>query len=421
MEFAPLEDNRLRKKRILKISYFFVGILLLLTFFSNTINNFSLPRVSVEQPVSGALIKEASGEGIVQARKLMKEYADPGMLVKEVRVKPGDKVVKGQALIILDSAGLERQLETELIKYDQMELNLEKLSGSGSKSSQDAFERDIEIAERSAETAKEDLKTAEEFYHAGSVSGDEVRKAEMNLLLAERELDNAYRKQSDNARDIKSQQDSLRLEEITIGELRKKLAEVCTLASPVDGIVNGLNVAEGDLTTGSVPAVTVADTSKGFEVRIPVDKDKAKYFKTGDEADISVKSLDTKPFKGAVREIAESVLYKGEKKDLVIDVDHEGIIGGENAEIYVGKKTGIYDVLVPNTAIGADENGKFVWTFIEKQGPLGSEFYVRKSTISTDDSDSSKTAVKRGLDSDEYIVVRYSKNISDGSRVIPYK
>lgn len=421
MPYIPVEDNSSRKKRILRASCIFAGVLLLLTFFSSTINNFSLPRVSVEQPVSGALIKEVTGEGIVQAKETWKKYAAQGRLVEDVRVKTGDMVKKGQILVVLDRKESEQQLELELLRYDQTRLSLEKLTQTGGKDGGNPFERDIAIAEKNAETARKNWDNVKALFKAGSASGDEVDRAEMAMLLAQRDLDNEYRKQRDYEIDLKNQQVSLRMEEIAIEKLRKELAEDCTLISPVDGIVAELNAAKGMLSNGSLPLFSVADTSKGFEVKLDVDKDKADYLKTGDSVEITVKSLEGKPIGGKLREIAESTRAPGEKKELRIDLPGEGILGGESAEIYIGKKTGMYKMLIPNSALGTNDKGKFVWVLQERKGPLGSEYFVRMAMVGTDESDSSKTAILSGLSPEEPVVVKNSRNLSDGCRVFPDK
>lgn len=406
----PLETNPLRKKRILRISCIFVGMMLFLTFFSNTLNNLSLPRVSTEQPMSGTLIKEVTGGGVVQAEETIKIYSDQGRIVDEVRVKPGDKVEKGQIAVVLDRSEIERQLREELLRYDQMKLNLEKLTD---------FDSGAAVAERNLEAAKQNLSDKRALYTGGAISDMEVRQAENEFFLAEKALDDEKRRQRNNERDIKNQQDSIQLEELTIEKLRKKLDEESSLVSPVDGIIHELNVSPGSVVNGGLPVFSVADLSKGFETKIAVDWEKAQYLAVGDAVDINVKSLGTGVLKGKISEIADSPQEIGEKKDVYIHIPPEEVKGGERCDIYVNKKTKAYNMLVSNTAVGTDEKGRFVWVLKERKGPLGSEFYVLRAAVTVDDSDSAKTAVLNGISPDEHIVAGYNKSLSDGGRVIP--
>lgn len=410
MAETSFESNQKRKKRILRISYIFVGVMLFLTFFSNTINNFSLPRVSAQQPVSGALIKEVTASGVIQARETVKVYSRQGRLVNEVKVKSGDIIKKGDVAVVLDKDDIEQQLEAEMLRYDQAKLMLEKLIDMGS---------NIGAAERNLETAKDNLDRKKDLFDSGAISGEDVKQAENAILQAESELKNERRRQRDNEKDIKIQQNSIKLAELNIETFRKELNEESTLISPVDGFINELNVTPGSLVNGGSPVFSVDDSSKGFEVKIAVNREKAQYLAVGDTAEITVKSLDSDLVSGTIREIAESAQDRGEMKELFIDMPVDGISGGERCDIYIYKKTRAYDILVPNTAVGTDDKGKFVWVQKENKGPLGSEFYVQKAYVTVGDSDSSKTAVISGISSDEQIIISYSKNISDGCRVLP--
>lgn len=410
MAETSFETNRKRKKRILRISYIFVGVMLFLTFFSSTINNFSLPRVSTERPVGGALIKEFTGGGVIRARETVKVYSGQGRRVNEVKVKPGDKIKKGDVAVVLDKDEIERKLEEEMLRLDQMKLNLEKLTD---------VESNITSAEKIRTAAKENLDNKRILYGIGAVSGEEVKQAENTLLQAENNLANEKRRQRDNERDIKIQQNSIKLAQLSIDKLQKELNEESALLSPADGFINELNVTEGSLVNGTVPVFSVDDVSKGFEVKIEADGEKAQYLSIGDAVEITVRSKGAAAIDGTIREIAESAQARGAIKDLSIDIPPDGILGGERCDIYINKKTGVYSILVPNAAIGADNKGKFVWILKEKKGPLGSGFFVQKASVTAGDSDSSKTAVISGISTDEQVVVRYSGNLSDGCRVIP--
>lgn len=416
---SVLNENQAKKRKILRASCIFIGIMLLLTFFSNTINNFSLPRVSTEHPLNGSLIKEVAGEGRVQSKESVTVYVDQGRLVDDVRGKVGDSVKKGQVIVVLNKEGLERQLKEEELLYDQMKLVFEKLTDDNPANSSQAVSLEAGIAKRNLDTAEENLENTKNLYNAGAVSREELKKAEDSLFAAQISMENEIKEQKNKLRDIDSQKITLQLQEMKIQELKRKVTDESTLTSPVDGIINGLNTVKGALTEGIVPVFSIADQSKGFEIKITVEDDKSKYLTIGDEVEISIKSLGDKTIKGKLREIADNAQQRGEKKDLLIDLLQEGLMGGETGEILIEKKTRVYHMLVSNTAIGTDSNGKFVWVLKERKGPLGEEFYVQRAGVTVDDSDSFKTAVLNGISPDENIVVHYSKNLSDGSQVIP--
>ena len=120
-----------RKKMTGKLILIFVITMLFLTFFSSTINNFMLPRVKLDRPTSGALVKEISGEGIVEAKSIEAQYIETNMKVTDVMVNVGDRVKKGQPIISLDTENLDLSTEDEKAKYEQLKITLTRLKDSG--------------------------------------------------------------------------------------------------------------------------------------------------------------------------------------------------------------------------------------------------------------------------------------------------
>ena len=100
MQATEISNDASRKKITRRALIIFVVMLVLLTFFSNTINNLTLPRVTVEWPMPGDIVKDISGAGIVEAKETLETYADSSAMVEEVNVKAGDHVKQGQIIIV---------------------------------------------------------------------------------------------------------------------------------------------------------------------------------------------------------------------------------------------------------------------------------------------------------------------------------
>ena len=74
--------------------------MLLLTFFSNTIMNYSLPEVSAKYVQSGSLSEQIRGTATVEAAQQYEvKYTGASRVVQAVEVKQGDTVEKGQVLL----------------------------------------------------------------------------------------------------------------------------------------------------------------------------------------------------------------------------------------------------------------------------------------------------------------------------------
>jgi HlyD family secretion protein len=412
------DANLVKKKTIARIAAIFIAIMIFLTFFSNTINNFSLPRVQLENPMSGALIKEVTGEGVVEPVDKISIYASQGRRVEEIKVKAGDEVSKGQTIAILDKKDLEEQLNVETIRYEKLKLTLEGLNST----SMVKYSRPVEKAGENVQEAQKNLDTVKKLFDAGVASGDELDKA--TNMLSEAQKNYTEQKEdetvglADLKRQIKSTGYDVELQKITVDKLQKELSTGSTLESPMDGVVTELNYQEGSLINNTVPVYTIADISKGFRFRATVDEKSSKYLDIYDTVQVSFGSSSSKTVSGKISNITTNMEYPGERCDIVVDVPAKGLSSGEHGELYADKKTKTYALLIPNNAVVTDNNGKFVWVIKERKGPLGNEFYVQKAAITAEDSDNFKTAVLQGIDMDENIIVKYSKSISEGSRVI---
>lgn len=152
MQNEAIADDAQRKKVIGRLSLLFLMAMIGLTFFSNTINNFTLPRVQTVRPTNGALIKEIFGEGTVEVKSTREEYADANLRVKEVMVEQGDRVSKGQPIISLDVDSLKSDYQDEQARYRQLQLAL-----AGAREEQAQKQRDYDnlkyLFDNEAETA----------------------------------------------------------------------------------------------------------------------------------------------------------------------------------------------------------------------------------------------------------------------------
>lgn len=77
----------------------FLVVMLLLTFFSNTIRNHSLPQVSTQRVTSGTITPELTGGGQTESAGLTQVEAPASGVVTGVLASTGDKVEKGQVIL----------------------------------------------------------------------------------------------------------------------------------------------------------------------------------------------------------------------------------------------------------------------------------------------------------------------------------
>lgn len=98
-------DQKRETQNFAKVFGLFLGIVLLLTFFSKSIYNYQLPLVSASLPKQGNLSFTIEGTTEVSYSHVESIYADVDGRVKEILVQAGDEVQKGQILMQFELAG----------------------------------------------------------------------------------------------------------------------------------------------------------------------------------------------------------------------------------------------------------------------------------------------------------------------------
>lgn len=94
----------------------FLTIMLILTFFSNTIMNYSLPEVATQYVQSGTITAKVRGTGNVEATDPYNVMVTDSRVISSVAVKQGDVVEKDQVLYYLEDKESDelKQAQTEL-------------------------------------------------------------------------------------------------------------------------------------------------------------------------------------------------------------------------------------------------------------------------------------------------------------------
>ena len=97
-------NEQIGKKRdwIKNAAIVFLTIMLVLTFFSNTIMNYSLPEVSAQYVSSGTIQAKVRGNGTIEAGDPYSVKTDASKTILSVAVRNGDHVEKGDVLFYLE-------------------------------------------------------------------------------------------------------------------------------------------------------------------------------------------------------------------------------------------------------------------------------------------------------------------------------
>ncbi len=202
----------MNSKKFIKGIGIFLGITLFLTFFSKTIYNFNLPSVTAVSLTGGKLVNTIEGTSMITYRDSYNVYAKKEGIVKDVFIKPGDKVIKGQALIEFDldkdyieQLTLDIRRKEQDIKLSNMKLaNLKSKDLSPQKGEIEKLHVEISDVEAEIDSiengtyeslkkleyefnidmAEKRLSDKKEQFNAGMTNRSDLHEAENNLEIA---------------------------------------------------------------------------------------------------------------------------------------------------------------------------------------------------------------------------------------------
>jgi multidrug efflux pump subunit AcrA (membrane-fusion protein) len=113
-----------RRELIKTLIIIFLAVMLVLTFFSNTIMNKSLPEISTETVASGKLTERIEKRGVVEANQAYNVTVDGNRVIEKIHIKTGQEVKKDDVLFTVNTVESEK-LETEEATLDTLKLEYE--------------------------------------------------------------------------------------------------------------------------------------------------------------------------------------------------------------------------------------------------------------------------------------------------------
>ncbi|MBP3602546.1 MAG: HlyD family efflux transporter periplasmic adaptor subunit [Lachnospiraceae bacterium] len=304
--------------------------------------------------------------------------------------------------------------KAQLEKFESKLAEVSAITVSSSDSVQDAQER--------LDTANQNIKEITSANKQSSVAyQNKILNAEAALKNAQAVYDLLKEEQATMAADINAELDLSKTNK-DIAEKKEEIAKLeekamgASIKAPVSGTVTSLAYVAGETTKPEQAAAVIQIEGKGFTVSFAVTNEQAKKVKVGDMAELQNAWYydDVQAILSAVKPDPESA---GQKKLLVFDVTGSSITAGQTLNLSVGQRSAEYELVVPNSAIREDSNGKFILIVESKSSPLGNRYMATRVDVEVQASDDNNTAISAGLYGYEYVITTSTKPIEAGMQV----
>ena len=460
-----MKENSNRRKWVKRVAIVFFTIMLLLTFFSNTIMNYSLPKVATHEISSDKISSKVRGSGTVESLGLKEVTINESREITEVLVKVGDEVKEGDVLIKLKEGesteislaskeldSLKESYQSQIllneipkdlvtkaenggVNYETASKELENL-----RKAKDDAQKKVDDLQKQLQEEQQKVESKNDINedYDNEVLGEELNKDEINedasentenpkvleltnqleeanqALLSANEAHSKYLEDITTINELKSQYEAIKEGEAALLKLKENVVGN-EIKAAVSGIVMSVEVKKNDLTMPELPLITIQDMTKGYTLSFSVSKEQASKVKKGDEAEI-IDSWYYDDVKAVLSNIKIDPSEPLRNRMLVFDITGD-VSTGEELSLSLGEKSRTYDYVVPNSAIKEDKNGKFILVIKEKSSPLGNRYIATRVDVEIISSDDSKSAIKGDIEGGEYVITTANKMINVGDYV----
>lgn len=305
------------------------------------------------------LVEAVYATGYVEAENIASLSAEFSATVRMVGALEGQRVRKGQALVVFDSAQPRLALE-----------EARALSGQ---------------VQAAVKDDKLRLERNRMLFRDGAISRQQLEEAERNSaqsleLLRQRQAQVASR----------------------ADELRK-----LSVVAPFDGILTVLEVKEGDYVTANSVIASVTDPSR-YLVVVEVDELDVPRLRVGLPAVIAFDSMPEQRYEATVSRIVPQTdrVTKTSRIYLSLKAPVETIQGGMTATANIVFNTRKGALLVRKSSVFEEERKSFVWTIVKGK--------LHKQAVRTGDNDLTFIEVLDGLAEGDMVVLSPQEKFREG-------
>lgn len=191
-----------------------------------------------------------------------------------------------------------------------------------------------------------------------------------------------------------------------------------TITAPIAGTIISMAYAAGqtiDL-TNSTEVAQIQKAGDQYTLSMSVTINQAQLISVGDEADVA-NSWYYSDVHARVSKIMPDKTDPTKNKTIVFELEGNDLTNGMSLTLTVGNRTANYDMVVPNSAIREDNNGKFILIVNSKSTPLGTRYIADRVDVKVLAQDDNNTAISANMEDYSFVITTTSKPVEDGQQV----
>lgn len=215
--------------------------------------------------------------------------------------------------------------------------------------------------------------------------------------------------------DLDSSMDNIAKLQEEVNELREQ-AVGAIIEAPISGTVSSVDVIAGQNASAGSSMASLQPEGSGFTMSFSVTTEQARKVNPGVQAEL-INAWRYDDVTAVLSKIKPDPSDPSGKKLLTFDVTGS-VMAGQSLSVAVGDRSSQYDMIVPNSAVREDNNGKFILIVESKPSPLGNRYKAVRVDVEILASDDTQSAISgANLFGYEFVITTSNKPVEAGQLI----
>jgi HlyD family secretion protein len=350
------------------------------------------PRATVktEAARTGTIARDVEFSGVLVPNTTMNIFAKLAGQATTVNGDVGNRVVRGQLLVQIDTKELNAQLKVV------------EAQGAGVSDQAAQAKIGVETARLNLEMAQRAFDRTKTLLEQKVVTQSQIDDAQTKLDLAKNAYENASRQlQTVGGAGVAQAEAQANFIRVQISN--------STITSPISGVVTNRNINPGELTTMSSPLMTIADTAT-LKLQGNVSQEDIVHLSVGTKVQVTVDAMPGKTYTGRIDQVGPIAAATGQYFPVVVRLANDGkLLAGMTAKASLTLNS-VSGIIVPLIAVGNGEDGQ-AYVFVVTDGK------IHKRPVTVGMKDGGEVQVLSGLAAGDTIAISNVAALQDGMEV----
>jgi multidrug efflux pump subunit AcrA (membrane-fusion protein) len=371
-------------------------------------------------PVRTALVEKGEVNsflkvtGVVEANETVRVTSEVMGQAKEVKVKDGEEVNKGDILITLSDEQIKIQVAQAQATLDSIQASSDKIKSGARPQEIKQAESALLQAKMNRDSVEENYLRMEKLFSEKAISEQQYEQAKNQYEIADVQYQSAqesYELVIEGAaeEDIKSVEAQVRQTKAALDMAKYQLKNT-QITAPISGKVTSVTVSSGEMISPSVPLLSIIDVSRIF-VKVGISEKDISKIKEGQTVHLEIDAFPEEKFQGEV--VSKGVAVDQMSKTLEVKIEilqpEVDIPVGVFARGDILVKTNQDALIIPSSALTRKKDGIYVYVI--------EEGIARQKEVVLGIIQDERVEILDGLSEEEEIVVLGNQELEDGLKV----